>query len=63
MYHRLKTCFGRTRWYYLVMWLKWKLVAVCLGIVLVLTQDSCSVCAERTIGSKIILDGPDGTPR
>jgi hypothetical protein len=23
----------------------------------------CTVCAERTIGSKIILVAPDGTPR
>ena len=23
----------------------------------------CTVCAEHTIGSKIILDAPDGTPR
>jgi hypothetical protein len=28
-----------------------------------LEQDSCTVCAEYTIGSKIILDTPDGTPR
>ena len=28
------------------------LVLVCLDIVLVLTQDRCAVCAERTIGSK-----------
>ena len=35
----------------------------CLEIVLMLTQDSCTVCAERTIGSEIILEGPDGTPR
>jgi hypothetical protein len=42
--------------------LKWKLVSVCLEIVLILTQDGCTVCAERTIGSKIILDAPDGTP-
>ena len=41
----------------------WKLVAVHLEIVLVLVQDWCTVCAERTIGSKIILDAPDGTPR
>jgi hypothetical protein len=34
-----------------------------LEIVLILTQYSCMVCAERTIGSKIILDAPDGTPR
>ena len=33
------------------------------GVVLVLVQDRCTVCAERTIGSEIILDAPDGTPR
>jgi hypothetical protein len=27
-----------------------------------LMQDSCTVCAERTIGSKIVLDAPDATP-
>ena len=32
-------------------------------IVLILTQDRCMVCVERTIGSDIILDAPDGTPR
>ena len=32
-------------------------------IVLILTQDRCTVCVERTIGSDIILDAPDGTPR
>ena len=36
---------------------------VCLEIVLMLTQDRCKVCVERIIGSKIILDAPDGTPR
>jgi hypothetical protein len=25
-------------------------------------QDWCMVCVERTIGSEIILDAPDGTP-
>jgi len=29
--------------------------------VLVSVQDRCKICAERTIGSKIILDAPDGT--
>ena len=29
----------------------------------ILTQDRCTVCVERTIGSEIILDAPDGTPR
>jgi hypothetical protein len=33
-----------------------------LEIVLILTQDSCIVCAERIIGSEIILDATDGTP-
>jgi hypothetical protein len=42
--------------------LNWKLVLVCLEIVLILTQDSCTVCAERIIGSAIILDTLDGTP-
>ena len=40
-----------------------KLVFVCLEIVLFLTQDRCTVCAERTIGSGTILDAPEGTPR
>ena len=39
--------------------LNWKLVLVRLEIVLVLTQDLCTVCAERTIGSEIVLDAPD----
>ena len=32
-------------------------------MVLILTQDRCTVCAERTIVSDIVLDTPDGTPR
>ena len=28
-----------------------------------LTQDRSMVCVERTIGSEIVLDAPDGTPR
>jgi hypothetical protein len=43
--------------------LKWKLVSVLLKIELILTQDSCTDCAECTIGSEIILDAPNGTPR
>jgi len=39
--------------------LKWKLVSVQLEIVLMLTQDRCTVCVEPIIGSKIILDAPD----
>ena len=33
-------------------------VSVRLEIVLMLTQDSCTVCAENTIGSKIMLTHP-----
>ena len=44
------------------MWLKWKFISVRLEIVLILTQDRCAVGAERTIGSEIILDAPNGTP-
>jgi hypothetical protein len=33
-----------------------------LGIVRILTQDRCTVCAECTTGSKTILDTPDRTP-
>ena len=32
-------------------------------IVLILTQDRCTVCVEHIIGSKMILDAPDGIPR
>jgi hypothetical protein len=31
--------------------------------VLVLVHDRCMVCAIRTIGSEIVLDALDGTPR
>ena len=34
-----------------------------LEMVFVLVQDRCTVCAEHTIGSEIVLDAPDGTPR
>jgi hypothetical protein len=31
-------------------------------IVVILTQDRCMVCAERTISLEIILDARDATP-
>jgi hypothetical protein len=31
--------------------------------VLILMQDRCTVCIKHTIGSDIVLDAPDGTPR
>jgi hypothetical protein len=43
--------------------LKCILVSVYLEIVSILMQDRCMVCAEHTIGSKIVLDTPDRTPR
>ena len=39
------------------------LISVNLEIVLILTQDRCTVSAECIIGSEIIWDAPDGTPR
>jgi hypothetical protein len=36
--------------------LKWKLDSVSLDIVLILMQDRCTVWAEHTTGSEIILD-------
>ena len=60
---RLRNYFGRTQWYFKVMRLKWKLDLVYLEIVLILTQDRSMVCVERTIGSEIVLDTPDGAPR
>ena len=35
----------------------------CLEMELVLMLDWCMVCAKCTIGSDIVLDAPDGTPR
>ena len=43
--------------------LKWKLDSSYLEIVLILMQDRGTVYAERTIGTKVILDAPDGTTR
>jgi hypothetical protein len=41
-------------------------VEACFGLFgdsVTLTQDMCMVCIERTIGSEIILDTPNETPR
>ena len=37
--------------------------SVCLEMVLVLMEERCTVCAKRTIGSDIVFDAPDATPR
>jgi hypothetical protein len=41
--------------------LNWTLISVRLDIVLILIQDRCTVCTERTVSSEIVLDAPDGT--
>jgi hypothetical protein len=41
----------------------WNLISVCLEIVLVSVQYRCTVCAECNVGSKIVLDASDDTPR
>ena len=46
-----------------VTWVMWNLASFRLEAVLVLVQDSCMLCAKRTIGSQIVLDAPDGTTR
>jgi hypothetical protein len=30
---------------------------------LTLTPDRCIACAKGTVGSEIVLDAPDGSPR
>jgi hypothetical protein len=62
-YHRHRNRFGRTRSDSLVTRLKWKFGSVRLGIVLPLMQDWCTVCVEHTVGSEIVSEAPDGTPR
>ena len=62
-YHRLRNRLGRSRWYFKVTRLKRKLDSVHFNILLILTQNRCMVCAERIIGSEIVMDTPDGTPR
>jgi hypothetical protein len=33
------------------------------GDAVLFVQDMCTVCAKHTIGTKIVLDAPDGTHR
>ena len=37
--------------------------SVRLEMVLVLVQDRCTVCVQRTIGPDVVLYAPDGNPR
>jgi hypothetical protein len=43
--------------------LKCKLGSVRLEIVLLVMQDWCTVCVEHSVGSEIVLEAPNGTPR
>jgi hypothetical protein len=45
------------------MWLKWKVVSVYLGIVLISAPDRCTVRKESTMGIEIALGTPPDTPR
>jgi hypothetical protein len=38
--------------------LNWKLISVCLEIVLIFTQDRRTVCAESTIAQKLFWTHP-----
>jgi hypothetical protein len=62
-YHRLGNSIGGTRWNSKMTWVLWNLVSICFETVLATAQDSYSVCVKRTIGSLIILDALDGTPK
>jgi hypothetical protein len=55
--------FGCTWWYSLGTRLKWKLDLDRSKLLLILTQDRCTVCVERTIASEVILVTPDGSLR
>ena len=41
------------------MWVMWNLVSIRLEIVIVLVQDRCTVCARRTICSKLFRTQPE----
>jgi hypothetical protein len=60
MYHKLRNHFGHIRRHSKFVRLKWKLILVCLEIMLILTQDRCTVWAKHVMVSETILDAPDG---
>ena len=62
MYHGHGNHFGHIQWHSNVMLVKWKLILVHLEIVLISAQDTCTVCAECTIGLKTIFDASEGAP-
>jgi hypothetical protein len=44
-------------------WVMWNLVLIHLETVLVSVQYTCTVSVKCTIGTEIVLDTPDDTPR
>ena len=62
-YHSLISHFGRARWNSYMTWVMSNLVSIHLETVLVSLQNRCTVCAKHTIGSDVIFDALDGTPR
>ena len=62
-HHRLENQFECTWWYSKVAWEMWKLVSVLFEVVLISTQDRCTICVERAIVSEVILGAPERTPR
>ena len=40
-----------------------ELVSVRFMVVLISTQDRCTICAEHAIVSEVMLVAPDGTPK
>jgi hypothetical protein len=46
-----------------VTWVMWNLASFRLETVFVSVLDRYMVCAKHTIGSEIILDAHDGSPR
>jgi hypothetical protein len=46
-----------------VTWVMPNHISVHLEKVLMSVQYRCTVCIKRNIGSEIVLDAPDGTPR
>ena len=60
-YHRLRKSFWKHPMVLLGDGVMWNLVLVRLEMASV--QDRCTVSTKCTIGSEIVLDAPDGTPR
>jgi hypothetical protein len=42
-------------------WVMWNVILVYFKIVLVSTQDRCTIFSKRTIGLEILLGAPSGT--